>query len=275
MVDFKNKIEWIKVDELKPTPNNPNFVPSQIMTSLVNHIKKEGFYGSIIINDENEVVDGWHRTMALKSLGVKEIPCIREKNWNKDQSRIQTVRFNRERGVLTPIELSTILKDTNLPIDILAKQTDIPTSDLPELLNFKYDPNLDILSTNSKEMIWSDVEKWVNKLANIIKSKKILFDKIYTVSRGGLIPARLLADKLGIDSIIVDQMPPDNSLFVDDIYDSGKTYNKYGKNVALYCVLYLRINQKCPDNVIYAEITSDDKYINFVWEKTESKKLTN
>lgn len=275
MVDFKNNIEWVKVEALKPTPNNPNFVPSQIMTSLVNHIKKEGFYGSIIINEENEVVDGWHRTMALKSLGVKEIPCIREKNWNKEQSRVQTIRFNREHGYLTPLETSLVLKDTKYPIDIIAKQTDIPMSDLPELLALEYDPNLDKILNRDEPMKWGDVEKLIGKIATLVIQSGNSFDTIYTVSRGGLIPARLLADKLGIKKIIVDEIPPTDSLFIDDIYDSGKTYRKLGKDVKMYCVLYLRINQKCPDNVYYAEITSDDKYINFVWEKTESKKLTN
>lgn len=271
MVEFKNQIEWIEVDSLKPTPNNPNYVPAQIMTSLTNHIKKEGFYGAVIVNDNNEVVDGWHRTMALKTLGAKKIPVIKERNWDKNQSRLETVRFNREHGFLTPIETGNLLNDTKIPIDILAKQTDIPMSELPELLDLTYDPIIDKSIVTEKPMSWSEVEKMISVLTGKIKETKQKFDKIYTVGRGGLIPARLLADRLGIKEIVVDEIPPEGSLFVDDILDSGKTFRKYGKKV-LYAVLYLRLGYECPKNVLYAQLTPDDNYIDFVWEKTESKK---
>ena len=55
-----------------------------------------------------------------------------------------------------------------------------------------------------EEVNWNNIEDLV-----VILSKKILdlpqnFSSISTVSRGGLIPSRLLADALGIKNIFVE-----------------------------------------------------------------------
>lgn len=272
MVKFKNNIEFVNADLLIPTLGNPNYVPQTIYQNIVDDIKQNGFYGAILINKNNEIVDGEHRWRALKSLGVKKVPVIVDEELNKDTSRIQTIRLNRERGYLTPVETGKMLTElsTSIPMDILSQTTSIPLPELNLLTNLKYDPALEKESDN-QQMSWSEVEKMISVLTGKIKETKQKFDKIYTVGRGGLIPARLLADRLGIKEIVVDEILPEGSLFVDDILDSGKTFRKYGKKV-LYAVLYLRLGYECPKNVLYAQLTPDDNYIDFVWEKTESKK---
>jgi hypoxanthine phosphoribosyltransferase len=63
------------------------------------------------------------------------------------------------------------------------------------------------LSGNDSEfqkVTWSEVERLMKVLAEKITSLERDFSSITTISRGGLVPARLLADHLGIDSIIVD-----------------------------------------------------------------------
>ena len=72
---------------------------------------------------------------------------------------------------------------------------------------------------------WNDIESLVGRLSKNILKLSRNFSSITTVSRGGLIPSRLLADSLGIKTIFVDQkIISSNSLFVDDIFDSGKTF---------------------------------------------------
>ena len=79
---------------------------------------------------------------------------------------------------------------------------------------------------------WNCIESLVGKLSKNILKLSRNFSSITTVSRGGLIPSRLLADSLGIKTILVDQkMISSNSLFVDDIYDSGKTFYHTLQNV--------------------------------------------
>lgn len=123
---------------------------------------------------------------------------------------------------------------------------------------------------------WTKIEKLVVELGKKISSKQS-FDSIFTISRGGLVPARLVADYLGIQKIYVDskKIPP-CSLIVDDIYDTGKTFSSIVKKTKkpeslVYATLFARIGKRYPKQLIYAEKTKGDEYIVFPWEKFEQK----
>ena len=73
----------------------------------------------------------------------------------------------------------------------------------------------------SQYVSWNDIENMVQIISNKISKSSKKFSSISTISRGGLIPSRLLADTLDIETIFVDQQNiSSNSLFVDDIFDS-------------------------------------------------------
>ena len=122
---------------------------------------------------------------------------------------------------------------------------------------------------------WNDIESLVGRLSKNILKLSRNFSSITTVSRGGLIPSRLLADSLGIKTIFVDQkIISSNSLFVDDIFDSGKTFYDTLPNVDnsskfVFATLFARRGMKYPDQLVYAETTFDDSYVVFPWDKLE------
>ena len=77
----------------------------------------------------------------------------------------------------------------------------------------------------SDTVSWKRIELIAKLLAEKIKSTGKEFNSISTITRGGLIPARLMADRLNLHEILVDKNKiPSDSLFVDDIYDSGDTF---------------------------------------------------
>ena len=128
-----------------------------------------------------------------------------------------------------------------------------------------------------QEVNWNDIEEIIKKLSERISQLNRSFSSIATVSRGGLIPSRLIADALDIKKIYVDQ---DNissdSLFVDDIFDSGKTFNNIFLHVDngskfIFATLYARRGMKYPEQLIYGEKTFDDSYVVFPWDKLEFK----
>ena len=127
----------------------------------------------------------------------------------------------------------------------------------------------------SQDVSWSEIESLVEKLSKNILKLSRTFSSITTISRGGLIPSRLLADALGIKKILVDQkMISSNSLFVDDIYDGGKTFYDTLPNVDdsskfVFATLFARRGMKYPDQLVYAEKTFDDSYVVFPWDKLE------
>ena len=272
-VEFSNEVVWKDIRDVKPNNYNPNYMPSQIFDSLKDDIQQNKFYGTIIINKKGIIIDGEHRYLALKKLGAKKVPCIVE-DVNDDKAKILTVRINRERGYLTPVETGSVLAvlQKSIPLDILQKQTNIPAKELALLTALKYDPDLEVQSTTNTPVTWHKIEEYTNHLA-----KQIDFDvnSISTVSRGGLVPARLLADRLDVNTIYVDEAKIKGDLFVDDIYDTGKTYAKLKSKASpktRYCFLFKRKGIIIPNGVLFAQETEGSEYVIFPWDKFEAGK---
>ena len=128
-----------------------------------------------------------------------------------------------------------------------------------------------------QEVNWTDIEEIIKKLSEHILELNRTFSSISTVSRGGLIPSRLIADVLNIKKIYVDQNKiSSDSLFVDDIFDSGKTFNDVLLRVDddskfIFATLYARRGMTYPKQLIYGEETFDDSYVVFPWDKLEFK----
>ena len=136
-----------------------------------------------------------------------------------------------------------------------------------------------VVNSNSEKVSWSEVEKLIKILSEKITLLPQEFSSISTISRGGLVPARLLADHLGLDTILVDQKKiSSDSIFVDDIYDSGNTFKKIINKVDdpsnfVYATLFARRGKKYPKQLIYAKKTSDNSYVVYTWDKLEYKRL--
>lgn len=124
-------------------------------------------------------------------------------------------------------------------------------------------------------LTWKDIETCVAILSNKIEKTGFDFDMIATASRGGLVPARLIADHFNIKKIYVDKKKiPKKALFVDDIYDSGNTFKRIFPLVKdptnfVYATLIARKGVKYPKSLIYAKKTKGKEYVIFPWDKLE------
>lgn len=122
---------------------------------------------------------------------------------------------------------------------------------------------------------WSEIESAITKLVEKLAVKKLQFRTISTISRGGLVPARLMADRLNIKQILVDpESVPADSLFVDDIYDSGETFRKIIQRAddpdsMVFATIYARRKQNYPKQLVYSELTRDTEYIVYPWDRFE------
>ena len=131
----------------------------------------------------------------------------------------------------------------------------------------------------TNDVSWADIGNLIQILSNNILRLSRSFTSITTLSRGGLVPSRLLADTLGIQKIFVDQTSvSSDSLFVDDIFDTGKTFDNIFSCVDdpskfIFATLFARRGMKYPEQLIYAEKTFDDSYVVFPWDKLEFKNL--
>ena len=126
-----------------------------------------------------------------------------------------------------------------------------------------------------QDVSWNEIESMVMVLSKKITKLSRTFSSITTLSRGGLVPSRLLADHLGIETIFVDKRKiTSDSLFVDDIFDSGKTFDKISSKVdapkkLVFVTLFARRGKKYPKNLVYAKKTNNDAYVIFPWDALE------
>ncbi len=122
---------------------------------------------------------------------------------------------------------------------------------------------------------WSEIDSLVDTVAGIVLKSPDKFSSISTLSRGGLVPSRLLADRLGVEKIFVDEDAiSTDSIFVDDIFDSGKTFEKIISRVEdpsklLYVTLFARRAKNYPAQLIYGKETDGDAYVVFPWDRME------
>ncbi len=122
---------------------------------------------------------------------------------------------------------------------------------------------------------WPEIDLLIDILSGLILKSPNKFSSISTLSRGGLIPSRLLADHLGIEKILVDENSiSSDSLFVDDIFDSGKTFEKILLKVddpskLFYVTLFARRGKNYPTQLVYGRETDGDAYVVFPWDKIE------
>ncbi len=125
---------------------------------------------------------------------------------------------------------------------------------------------------------WNEIESLVKILSKKILNLERTFSSITTLSRGGLIPSRLLADYLGIKKIFVDKKNISfDSLFIDDIFDSGDTFDKIivctdNPSKLVFATLFARSEKKYPKQLVYAKKTDNSAYVVFPWDKLEFQK---
>jgi len=145
------------------------------------------------------------------------------------------------------------------------------------------------------KLTWDDVDFIANMVAESISKKNIKFDTIVALGRGGLIPGAILSYKLDIKNLqnlgintrhrmdqhsetSVYQRPTitGNVLVVDDINDSGKTFEAVNSLIKseypdigelLYCSLTTRYNTNFNENTISGKIINTSDWLVFPWDK--------
>ena len=135
--------------------------------------------------------------------------------------------------------------------------------------------------TLKQDVDWNEIESLIKILSKTILKLPRTFLTITTLSRGGLVPSRLLADHLGIKKILVDKNKiSSDSLFVDDIFDTGDTFNKIISKVdnpskLIFVTLFARRGKQFPKQLIYAKKTDNSTYVVFPWDRLEFKRSQN
>lgn len=96
-------VRWVPSDEVKANDYNPNSVAKPEMDLLRRSIEADGYTQPIVvweIDGGYEVIDGFHRHLVGKEMGLSHLPVVVVNQSSTDRSdRIaSTIRHNRARG---------------------------------------------------------------------------------------------------------------------------------------------------------------------------------
>ena len=138
-------------------------------------------------------------------------------------------------------------------------------------------------SSPKEHCTWREIELLVDRLAHTIQKSGKKYDVVLAITNGGIIPARLIAQELDISHIQfipirnkqlhIEEMLPllkgTKYLVIDDIYDTGDTYNKVYIVVKEFdCEFaFLMARYKHSNAPLVAKVLNHEKWIVFPWER--------
>jgi len=98
-----SKVIWVVTRNVLANDYNPNKVAPPEMKLLERSIKADGFTQPIVVwkvDDKYQVIDGFHRHLVGKKLGLTHLPVVVINNSRTERNdRIaSTIRHNRARG---------------------------------------------------------------------------------------------------------------------------------------------------------------------------------
>ena len=113
---------------------------------------------------------------------------------------------------------------------------------------------------------WDEIHRLVNILCKKVVAEYPIVDSVMGLPRGGLIPAILISHQLDMPLVL---NPTSTTLVVDDICDSGKTFED-APGVYPACLHYKPTACFTPN--IYGITVSDD-WIVYPWERKDSESI--
>ena len=151
-----SNVKWIDRNKLKANNYNPNKVQKTELELLKESIKQSGWTQPIVIREDFEIVDGFHRWTVsgdkdMFELTEGKVPCVVIENKGIAEQMMATVRHNRARGSHAVAKMSDIVAD-------LVKNYDFTDKDLEKLLGMEDEEVARLVENGSVEYIKKHAE---------------------------------------------------------------------------------------------------------------------
>lgn len=183
------KIEKVKIDEIKTYENNAKLHPSEQIEQIKNSIKKFGFNDPIAIDENNMIIEGHGRYIALKELGYEEVDCIRLTHLNEKEKKAYIIAHNKinlNTGFDTDIlaeEIQNVFEDIDMTelgfgdFEISMLVDDMEPEEFDDDLINDYVDNADNYLAK-KRVIINYTEDEIEKVKNLlhVEELKVLYD---------------------------------------------------------------------------------------------------
>ncbi len=89
------KIDYIRVCELRPYPNNARTHSKKQVRLIANSIGKFGFCNPVLIDDDKQIIAGHGRVEAAKLLGIDAVPTCRLSHLSEADRRAYILADNK------------------------------------------------------------------------------------------------------------------------------------------------------------------------------------
>lgn len=111
-----SNVQWVPAEKVFANDYNPNTVAPPEMKLLQISIESDGFTQPIVVwehDDGYEVVDGFHRHLVGKKMGLSHLPVvvINGDRTDKNDRIASTIRHNRARGKHQVTGMSEIVQE--------------------------------------------------------------------------------------------------------------------------------------------------------------------
>lgn len=136
-----DKVEWVDRDTLKPNNYNPNSMGKYEMELLKISILEDGWTQPVIRNQDNEIVDGYHRWLASDDKRLRErdggrVPVTTTNTTDAISQQMSTIRHNRAKGTHGVFKMSSIVGDMlrgGLPIKEIMQRLQMEEEEVVKL----------------------------------------------------------------------------------------------------------------------------------------------
>lgn len=149
------KIELIPISDLKPYENNAKIHTKKQIDQIIKSIQDFGFNDPIAVDENNMIIEGHGRLLALQQMGWTEVECIRLDGLTDDQKRAYIHIHNQ------------LTMNTGFDLDILEQE--LKTIEGIDMAFFGFDMDFEIDS----DFTFDDGESAAAEWESTIESKPL------------------------------------------------------------------------------------------------------
>lgn len=155
-------VQWVDRNLLKPNDYNPNAVAPPELRLLKISILEDGWTQPIVCNEDNTIVDGFHRWTVAGSKDIArltggKVPVVYVKLKDGAHKRMSTIRHNRARGTHAVLKMADIVESMlaeGLCMEEICERLQMESEEVVRLANRKGIPKTDIVRNANWSNSW-------------------------------------------------------------------------------------------------------------------------
>lgn len=102
-IDSQREVVIMDIEKLIDNPNNVKIHTQEQIELIKKSIDKLGFNSIVVIDEENMILAGHGRVLALKETGEKTVPCLKISNLNEEE-KLQIMMMDNTSVLMTGID---------------------------------------------------------------------------------------------------------------------------------------------------------------------------